>query len=101
MGAIDKLHKLYSTTLKPLVWARTVGVEVLNELDSVKAALMMTAGARKHGSDRDTAWALAAKGVETLIASTNTAKSIGGGLRGILSSGLQGLLKTTTPKDNK
>ena len=45
MSAIDKLHKVYTTELEPIVWARSVGVEVLNELDSVKAAIMMSAGA--------------------------------------------------------
>lgn len=45
MSVCDKLHKLYSTTAQPVVWARSVGLEVLNELDSIKAAMMMSAGA--------------------------------------------------------
>lgn len=94
MGAIDKLHKLYSTTFEPLVWARSVGVEVLNELDSVKAALMMTAGAEKGTIGGGTTWSLAAKGVETLVGSASTAKNIVGG---IFAAGLQEVLKS---KDN-
>lgn len=101
MGAIDKLHKIYSTTFEPLVWARSAGVEVLNELDSVKAALMMTAGAQKRTIDGGTAWSLAATGVETLVASASTAKNIGGGVSGILGAGLQRLLRATAAKDNK
>lgn len=92
MGAIDKLHKLYSTTFEPLVWARSVGVEVLNELDSVKAALMMTAGAEKGTIGGGTTWSLAAKGVETLVGSASTAKNIVGG---IFAAGLQEVLKNT------
>ncbi|KAJ2919548.1 hypothetical protein MD484_g874, partial [Candolleomyces efflorescens] len=45
MAAIDKLHEVYTTDSEPVVWARSVGVEVLNELDSLKAAIMMSAGA--------------------------------------------------------
>ena len=93
MGAIDKLHKIYSTTFEPLVWARSVGVEVLNELDSVKAALMMTAGAQKQTVDGGTAWSLAAKGVETLVNSGSTAKNIGAAVTEILGDGLQRLGK--------
>ena len=66
MGTIDKLHKIYTTTSGPVVWARTVGLEVLNELDSVKAALMLAAGARSEKVDRG--WNLAARGVEILAA---------------------------------
>jgi ubiquinone biosynthesis monooxygenase Coq6 len=45
LSAVDKLHKLYSTTSPPIVWARSVGLEVVNELDTLKAAFMMSAGA--------------------------------------------------------
>ncbi|KAG8842711.1 putative ubiquinone biosynthesis monooxygenase [Tulasnella sp. 330] len=46
ISATDKLHKLYSSTWSPLVWARSVGLEVINELDTVKTALMMNAGSK-------------------------------------------------------
>ncbi|KAF5383600.1 hypothetical protein D9615_003491 [Tricholomella constricta] len=99
MGAIDKLHKLYTTTFEPVVWARSVGVEVLNEFDSVKAALMMMAGARDHKVDKTAAgWNLAAKGVEGLAASVGAAKLLGGGIGGMMGAGLQGLLKATSTK---
>ncbi|KAG6891227.1 hypothetical protein C0995_008479 [Termitomyces sp. Mi166 len=87
MGAIDKLHKLYTTTFEPVVWARSVGVEVLNELDSVKAALMMVAGARSHKIDRTAeGWDLAATGAEALAAGINAAKSFSGGAGATYSS---------------
>lgn len=94
MAAVDKLHKLYTTTSEPVVWARSVGVEVLNEFDSVKAALMMVAGAQNGKIDRNsTGWSLAAKGIESLAATANAAKVLSGGLSGIIGSGLQNLLK--------
>jgi hypothetical protein len=44
MSAVDKLHKLYSSTAPPIVWARSTGVEVLNELDALKAGIIGAAG---------------------------------------------------------
>ncbi|PLW44260.1 hypothetical protein PCASD_03881 [Puccinia coronata f. sp. avenae] len=44
MATVDKLHKLYSLETAPVVWARSVGVEVLNELPGLKAAMMGSAG---------------------------------------------------------
>ena len=34
MSTVDKLHKLYVSIVPPAVWARSTGVEVLNELDT-------------------------------------------------------------------
>jgi ubiquinone biosynthesis monooxygenase Coq6 len=102
MGAIDKLHKLYTTTSEPIVWARSVGLEVLNELDSVKVALMLTAGARGDKLDKSAiGWELAAKGVETMAASANAAKRVGGTIAGMLGAGLQNLLRATPPSSRK
>jgi ubiquinone biosynthesis monooxygenase Coq6 len=97
MSAVDKLHKLYSSTLGPVVWARSVGLEVLNEFDSVKAAIMMNAGAYNvHGNltGDATAWAVAAKGVESLATGAATAKIVGQGVAGMVGIGVQNLLRT-------
>ena len=97
---MDKLHKVYSTTLEPVVWARSVGVEVLNELDSVKAAMMMTAGShriRRTGrEDQQVGLELAAKGVEVFAGGINTARTIGEGFVGILGSALTQVVKGAT-----
>ncbi|GLB41771.1 putative FAD-dependent monooxygenase required for the C5-ring hydroxylation during ubiquinone biosynthesis [Lyophyllum shimeji] len=99
MAAIDKVHKLYTTTFEPIVWTRTVGVEVLNELDSVKTALMMTAGARDHKiNESAVGWNLAAKGVESLAAGVNAARVVGGGIREMIGTGLQEVLKATSAR---
>lgn len=47
------MHKLYASTAPPVVWARSVGLEVVNELDSVKAALMFSAGASSTRKDME------------------------------------------------
>jgi ubiquinone biosynthesis monooxygenase Coq6 len=76
MSAVDKLHKLYSSTFQPLVWARSVGLEVLNELDSVKAAIMTTAGASLSVNTDVSAslgWNLAVRGVEGIARSISAA----------------------------
>ncbi|OAX43204.1 COQ6 monooxygenase [Rhizopogon vinicolor AM-OR11-026] len=88
MSAVDKLHKVYSSTAQPVVWARSVGVEVINELDSVKAALMINAGA---GSQLQNAsgWDLLAKSIENLAGFTNTSKMIGS----TVGAGIQELAK--------
>ncbi|KIJ65128.1 hypothetical protein HYDPIDRAFT_89241 [Hydnomerulius pinastri MD-312] len=91
MSAVDKLHKLYSTTLGPVVWARSVGLEVLNELDSVKAALMMDAGgSRIQGSG----WDVLAKGVEGLAGGLSTASMLGQGIGSVVGARIGELAKT-------
>ncbi|KAF9786394.1 ubiquinone biosynthesis hydrox [Thelephora terrestris] len=94
LAAVDKLHKLYSTTLPPVVWARSVGLEVINELDTIKAALMVTAGgggggSRMHGGAWG--WDVAAKSLENLDTVANAAKVAGSGLVNVVGAGLQQL----------
>ncbi|ODV95184.1 hypothetical protein PACTADRAFT_49932 [Pachysolen tannophilus NRRL Y-2460] len=36
LGVVDKLHKIYSTDFMPIVKARSLGVDILNNLDFVK-----------------------------------------------------------------
>jgi ubiquinone biosynthesis monooxygenase Coq6 len=88
MSAIDKLHKVYSSTAQPVVWARSVGLEVVNELDSVKTALMMNAGASTR-LQNVSGWDLFAKGVESIAGAARTSKMVGG----MVSAGIQELAK--------
>ncbi|KAF8631895.1 hypothetical protein AX15_002156 [Amanita polypyramis BW_CC] len=102
LSTVDKLHKVYSTDIEPIVWARTVGVEVLNELDSLKAAMMTVAGAHS-GARTNTTWDIAAKGVETLAAGSDLANFIAGNLNGALMGVLKGFAEgagQTAAKDN-
>lgn len=93
MAAVDKLHKLYTTDFEPVVWARSTGLEVVNELDSLKAAIMMTAGAGGQSSGLEAGWETASKGIETLGSVVQAARAIGGGIGGILGTGIQTLAK--------
>ena len=74
MSSIDKLHKIYRTDNEAVVWARSVGVEALNELDSIKAALMMFVGSDGSGpsSAGSVGWSLAGNAVGTLATIMNT-----------------------------
>lgn len=106
LSTVDKLHKVYSTDLEPVVWARTVGVEVLNELDSLKAAMMTVAGAQPSVGEikASTSWDVAAKGLETLIAGSRLAQSMSGGLNDALVGALKGFVQGASrmaTKDNK
>lgn len=92
MNFIDKLHKLYSTEFGPVVWARSTGVEILNEFPSIKGAMMGTAGAARETGPFSAAagprsaglWGTVASAVET----AGTAREIGGALLGGLRSRL-------------
>jgi ubiquinone biosynthesis monooxygenase Coq6 len=91
LAAVDKLHKLYSSTFEPVVWARSVGLEVINELDAVKAALMISAGS---GTEmRSAGWNLAAGGVERMDSAVKGVKVLGQGLITMVGVGLQELGK--------
>ncbi|KAJ3514987.1 hypothetical protein NLJ89_g2037 [Agrocybe chaxingu] len=93
MSAMDKLHKLYTTDNQALVWARSVGVEVLNELDSVKAAIMMSAGTQSRSSNGGSpGWNFAGNTVQTLAGVARTAGSV----TGILAAALQNLAQTSS-----
>lgn len=50
MSTVDKLHKLYGLDAGPIVWARSVGVEVLQELPALKSAMMGGAGSSEDGA---------------------------------------------------
>ncbi|KAJ6581412.1 hypothetical protein B0H19DRAFT_1115082 [Mycena capillaripes] len=94
MSVMDKLHKLYSTSFEPVVWARSVGLEVVNEFDSVKTALMMEASG--NGLAGASVWDLAAKGAENFAAATDAARIIRSGVSGMLGAAVQGVLKTVS-----
>jgi len=94
MSSVDKLHKLYSTEIQPVVWARSVGVEVLNELDSIKAGIMMTAGAKTgstHAGEAGVrnAWSIAGSAVQTLASSAQAMSAIQGVLGSAIGSAVR------------
>ncbi|CAG8489338.1 3040_t:CDS:2 [Ambispora leptoticha] len=50
IGAVDKLHKLFSTDLTPIVWMRSLGLRMVNGLEPVKAEIMKFAMGMEHQS---------------------------------------------------
>ncbi|KIP02996.1 hypothetical protein PHLGIDRAFT_111423 [Phlebiopsis gigantea 11061_1 CR5-6] len=93
LSACDKLHKLYSTTASPIVWARSVGLEVLNELDTIKAALMMSAGSERAKPPGQVGWELAAKGVEAFARNVDNVRELGSSAKTLVDAGVRQLLQ--------
>ncbi|KAF8967656.1 COQ6 monooxygenase [Flammula alnicola] len=94
MSACDKLHKLYSIDSQPVVWARSVGVEVLNELDSVKAGVMMAAGAQAtvKSAPGSAWWTFAGNAVQNLAATLHTAGIVKGAVENVVVGSLKNLV---------
>lgn len=44
LGVVDKLQKLYSASSGPVVWGRSLGLDLVNRLGPLKGALMGAAG---------------------------------------------------------
>ncbi|KAI0248972.1 hypothetical protein BJV78DRAFT_1130345 [Lactifluus subvellereus] len=92
MSAVDKLHKLYASTAPPVVWARSTGLEVLNELDALKASIIGTAGGQSSArGGAGFLWSTVASGVETLVGGAQVAEAVGSGLRSAAGRVLQQL----------
>ncbi|KAI0339515.1 ubiquinone biosynthesis hydrox [Trametopsis cervina] len=97
LSACDKLHKLYSSTSEPIVWARSAGLEVLNELDTIKGALMMAAGTvKEHYGTGQVGWELTAKAVEGLARNMDNARMLGNSVSGMAGSTVRQLLQGLT-----
>lgn len=94
MSACDKLHKLYAREEGAVVWARSVGLEVVNELDAMKKAIMLSAGAKAEAEDGLWKWTMSAAGsaVEGVAGATRIAGMVGGGVKGVASEVLKRLL---------
>ncbi|KAH6915856.1 COQ6 monooxygenase [Coprinopsis sp. MPI-PUGE-AT-0042] len=93
MSSMDKLQKLYSTELSPIVWARSVGLEVVNELDSLKAALMISAGAQPKEDKTTNEWDTAANLIRSASNAVEVTKSVIPGVAGAVLNGVVGLLQ--------
>lgn len=97
----DKLHKLYSTTNPTAVWARSTGLEVLNELDSLKGALMSAAGGAGGSginsgiSGRNgTGWSgVAATGLEGVIHGVAAVKAVASGVGSVVGAAAVNLFR--------
>jgi ubiquinone biosynthesis monooxygenase Coq6 len=93
MSSMDKLQKLYSTELSPIIWARSVGLEVVNELDSLKAALMISAGAQPKEERSTKGWDTAASVIRSASNAVEVTKTVLPGVAGAVVNGVVGLLQ--------
>jgi ubiquinone biosynthesis monooxygenase Coq6 len=103
MSAVDKLHKLYSSTVAPIVWARSTGVEVLNELDTLKAGIIGAAGGQtgsdargSRGGGPSVLWETVAGGAEALVGGTRVAGVVRTSLRSVVGGVLQQLKRVVS-----
>ncbi|KAM0786663.1 hypothetical protein ACM66B_002112 [Microbotryomycetes sp. NB124-2] len=85
LSTCDHLASLYSSTSRPVVWARSTGLEIVNELDSLKRVLMGGAGAGigvKYTKDGRTlnpgVWGIVGSGVDSVRSGFRLVKSVGG-----------------------
>jgi ubiquinone biosynthesis monooxygenase Coq6 len=97
MSAVDKLHKLYASTAPPVVWARSTGVEALNELDTLKAGIISAAGGRSSASNvPGSPWEMVAGGVEAVESLVSGARVIGTGFKSVTGGILQQLVRVAS-----
>ncbi|PBK99182.1 ubiquinone biosynthesis hydrox [Armillaria gallica] len=97
MSVFDKLHKLYTTSFGPIVQARSMGLEVLNEFDTIKAAIMLNAGSRPRQSEaslRSTVFNLAGSALETASGMKKAADLAGGAVGSMVLNGIQQWMKS-------
>lgn len=103
MSVIDKLHKLYATTTDPVVWARSLGLETVNELDSIKYAIMMEAGANSTKSESSSLhpsiFNLAASGIQAMATLSNAMGLVRDGAARVAAGGLREMLKNIKTTD--
>lgn len=99
MSAVDKLHKLYGTDNEAVVWARSVGIEIMNELDSMKAALMMFVGAQSTKTSNIGSAPLNVVGnaVKTLATTAKSVGAVKAAIAGSLSSVIDNFAKSGRP----
>ena len=103
MSVIDRLHKLYASTAPPVVWARSTGLEVLNELDALKAGIVGAAGGQSNArTGAGSFWNAVAGGVETLVGGARVAEAVGSGLKSVAGGTLQQIVRAAAgPKNDR
>jgi hypothetical protein len=99
LSTTDKLHHVFGTRIPVINWARSIGMDVINELSPVKKALMERAGAQSGAALASKSWyetgADAMDGWKTVKGLASIAKSGAGQL--IRNGARQLLEKTAAP----
>ncbi len=100
MSVVDKLHKLYASTAPPVVWARSTSLEVLNELDALKAGIVGAAGGQSSARAGAGSFWDAVGSVETLVGGARVAEAMGSGMRSVAGGILQQLVRAAAGPGN-
>lgn len=93
LSATDKMHYLFGTRLPVISWARSLGMDVLNELGPVKSMLMSRAGADPKQGNGPGAAERAADGLEGWRQTKALASMALAGGRELVKNGARGLLE--------
>ena len=97
LSTCDHLSSLYSSKFAPIVWARSTGLETVNELDGLKNLLMGGAGSRVSAetNNRRSAgkWGVVADGIEKVRSGVEVAKAVGGLVAAQLRNRLEYMVK--------
>ncbi len=97
MSVVDKLHKLYARTEPPVVWARSTGIEVFNELDTLKAGIIRASGGQSStGSAPGSPWEIVPSAVEALVGGSRVVGAVEASLKSVAGSILQQLARVAS-----
>ncbi|KAL8279298.1 hypothetical protein RQP46_008335 [Phenoliferia psychrophenolica] len=78
LSGCDHLSALYGSRSPPIVWARSTGLEIVNELESVKNLIMGgVGGSAKAGQGAGTPWAFVADAIQGVGSAVEVAKGLG------------------------
>lgn len=84
LSTTDHLSTLYSSQLSPVIWARSTGLEILNELPFVKEMIMGGAGAGAGGRGGGSVWGGIGGTIGRAVEMGRVAGSLGGMVLGNL-----------------
>jgi ubiquinone biosynthesis monooxygenase Coq6 len=94
LSAVDKLHKLYSSTLGTLVRLRSAGLEIVNESDFVKSILMLQAGGSNgYQPQKGSQWLASAAVVQSVLKTSDGAQSMARAFRKFIGSATESAIR--------
>ena len=100
MSAVDKLDKLYASTARLVMWARSTGLEVPNEVDAHKAGIIGAVGGQSSARGGPKfVWSTVAGGVETLVGGAQVVEATGSGLRTVTGCVLEQIVAAASRPD--
>lgn len=78
LSGCDHLSALYGSRSPPIVWARSAGLEIVNELEGLKRVIMGgVGGGERSGRGAGTPWGYVASAIEGVGSAVEVAKGLG------------------------